>query len=85
MIRLTSKQIAHLDELRADKESYDRTLKIALNYHSNTCNELKKRELEYWDEIADIHGLDLTKQRYKIAHKDGFVCVVECDEEDMDE
>lgn len=59
---LSARQIKAFDEIGVDKISVNKTLDIALTFHSNRINELTKLERELWKEITESHGLDATKQ-----------------------
>lgn len=62
MIELTPKQLKEIDEISHDKSAADQTLKIALNYHSNRYNTIRKQECAWWDEIVQAHNLDRSKE-----------------------
>ena len=73
---LTAKQLKTLDEINRDKEAIAITLKVALQFHSNSLNDLAKTEKEWWLEMAKIHGLVLEDSKYKTTKVDGAVCIV---------
>ena len=77
---LTAAQIRTLDELSADVESVDASLKVALTFHANARNEQVKRRTQFWKELAEIHGLDLATTRYKTKTVEGRLCVVVADD-----
>lgn len=56
-MELTAKQIKEIDEINFDKNSAESTLKIALQYHSNTLTEVTRKERLWWDEIISSKGL----------------------------
>jgi len=58
-MRVSTKQLKELQEIQLDKTTADNTLKIALAYHSNCHNQVIKREELLWEEIREIHELDL--------------------------
>lgn len=60
-MELTAKQIKDFDEIQNDKKAIDATLRTALQYHSNTLNQIRKKEDSLWKELSEIHGLDLSK------------------------
>ena len=77
MMKLTSEQIHHIDEINRDRKANKEALLVALNFHTNGTNELIKKERAWWDEIAEIHSLDLWEIEYKVDTKNGAVVVVE--------
>lgn len=83
-IPLTAEQIKHFDEIALDKQTADYTLKIALNYHSNAFNNIKKDERKFWEELAQIYRLDLENKVYTIKTVDRQCCIVEKDSSDAE-
>lgn len=81
-ITLTAQQIKAFDELGFDKQAVERTLTVALVYHSNRVNELRKTEIALWDEIAEIHGLDLKNHVYTLDYTRPFVRVVQTNKDE---
>jgi hypothetical protein len=79
-IALTAEQIKFLDEVNADKEAVDKTLLIAMTYHSNRINETLKRERELWRNLIDTYHLP-GNVSYKIEHQLGGPVIVENIEE----
>ena len=61
MITLTAKQIKELDEINFDKAAAESTLQIALTYHSNRYNAIRKHEKAWWDDMMELYNLDKTK------------------------
>lgn len=76
-MKLTAKQILTLDELSADKEAIDKTLVVALNYHANIRNGIIKVDKAFWEDLAEVHGLDIENVKYKLVHKYGAVYIEE--------
>lgn len=74
-IRLTARQIKFFDETSFGRTAAGITLKIALEYHGNIVNEITKREREMWDELAELHNLDLKVNAYKTQMVDGEMCI----------
>lgn len=81
-IRLTARQIKFFDESSVDRAAAKITLKIALQYHSNIVNEITKREREMWDELAELHNLDLRANAYKTQLVDGEMCIKQVEPDD---
>ena len=77
-MKLTPKEIKTIDEILLDKLTTNKTLDIALQYHSNTMNKLEVKEREFWEYIRDKHGLDDSK-KYKITNAGGGPAIVEAD------
>lgn len=80
-IPLTAQQLKNIDEIALDKEVNDKTLRTALQYHSNNANRLRKEEKKFWRELADTHGLDLHNRKYRVS-RGPVVGVEEFDEGD---
>jgi hypothetical protein len=59
---LTATQVRQLDEISADRDGNERTLQVALNFHSNAMNQIHKRRVQFWRELAEIHDLDPTQE-----------------------
>ena len=79
-MELTARQIKCMDEFSADRCANDRTLEVALQFHSNTVNEAIKTEHEFWEELYELHDLDRSK-KYTIKKIDGAMTVVVADDE----
>lgn len=77
---LTAEQIRQLDEIGADEEANARTLRVALNFHSNAHNQILKRRVEFWRELEAIYNLDADR-KYSIRYARGQHEIVEVDEE----
>jgi hypothetical protein len=77
MMKLTASQINVVEEINKDKLCAETTLKVALNFHSNNLNEIHTREKKLWDDLAEIHNLDLNSREYFTAHVDGFLQIIE--------
>lgn len=85
-INLTASQIKFFDELHADKQGVEATLRVALNYHANCINQIVKRERTMWDEIAKANGLDLTTGNgYRIDSSGGVARVVKMTDQERRE
>lgn len=78
---LTAEQIRQLDEIEADIQAAKKTLRVALNYHSNMINQIHKRKVEFWRELNQIHNLDDNK-RYTVNYVRGRHEIVEFKDED---
>ena len=78
---LTAEQIRQLDEIGADDEANERTLRVALNFHSNAQNQIQRRLAAFWREIGQIHNLDLDDRSYSVRFVRGQHEIVEVDEE----
>lgn len=76
-IPLTASQIREMDETGFDKEANDKTLLVAVGFHSNRAHELAKQERKWWDALAEIHGLDIRNQNYTVRKVAGEVAIVE--------
>lgn len=76
-IPLTASQIREIDEISTDKLTNDETLKVALTFHSNRANELKKRERRWWEGLGEIHGLEIESKPYAMERIEGRPCIVE--------
>lgn len=61
MIELTPKQLKEIDEIHLDKAAADSTLNIALTYHSNRLNTIRKQEKDWWEDLMEIYNLDRNK------------------------
>lgn len=77
---LTAGQIRQLDEIGADHEANERTLKVALNFHPNAQNQILKRRVAFWRELEQIHNLD-DDRKYSVRYSRGQHEIVEVDEE----
>ncbi len=80
MYPLTPKQLKEIDEITLDKLSADGTLKIALAYHSNRINEIKKQEKAWWDNMAEVYKLDKDK-KWNVNFTGPVICIEEKSEE----
>lgn len=78
---LTAEQVRKSDEIAADMYSAEKTLRVALNYHSNVTTEIHRRMTAMWRELAQIHGLDL-QRKYQILYRDGQHEIVEVEQEE---
>lgn len=78
---LTAEQIRQQEEIEADSVGIEKTLRVALNFHSNAANELHKRRIDFWRELSAIHNLDVTRD-YAIRYVDGQCEIVEIEGED---
>ena len=81
MYALSAKQIREIDEIKLDQQSTDATLHIALNYHSNRMNSLRKREKEWWDDITEFYKLDSDK-KWRANFNGPIACIEEVPSED---
>jgi hypothetical protein len=79
-IALSAKQIKDFDELNNDKMAIDKTLSVALTYHSNLANENAKRERELWNDLIDTYRLSKDVS-YKIKPSPNGPVIVENVEE----
>jgi CXXX repeat modification system protein len=77
---LTPKQLKEIDEITLDKISAEATLKIALTYHSNRINKIKKQEKEWWEDMAEVYKLDKSKNWY-INFTGPIICIEEKQED----
>lgn len=77
---LTAEQIRQLDEIEADTAATEKTLQVALNYHSNTMNQIHKRTTAFQRELVEIHNLD-PQRTYVIKYAAGRHEIVEAEEE----
>lgn len=68
---LTAAQIRELEEIGADKAANERTLKVALSFHSNAQNQIQRRLDAFWREIGQIHNLDLDDRSYSVRYVRG--------------
>ena len=76
---LTAKQISHFDEIRFDRKAIDHCLERALTHFENRSNELDKAHKAWWEEVAKIHGLNLSSKVYEIAKCNGAMVIREGD------
>ena len=81
-IRLTALQIRALDEIARDREALKRTFEVALMFHSNAVNELVATEMKFWNDLAEVYGLDTSRNIYTITKVDGAVSIVLADKKD---
>jgi hypothetical protein len=77
MMRLTARQIEWFEEIHADRKAAERTLDIALSHSSNRLTELDKEMKKLWQELAEIHGLELFDKTYTIKSVDNNIRVIE--------
>jgi hypothetical protein len=80
---LTAEQIRKLDEIQADAAAIERTLRVALNFHSNATNQIHKRTAAFRRELEEIHNLDAART-YDIKYVAGRHEIVEAEEEGRD-
>ena len=80
MIKLTARQIKWGDTNSQEIRAVEATLKVALQFASNRLEELAKQKSEFWEEIAELHDLDLCNKDWTIKRIDGEFCVVEEEE-----
>lgn len=78
---LTAEQIRQLDEIQADAAGAERTLRVALKFHSNATNEIYKRRVSFWRELGEIHNLD-DEREYTIRYASGQHEIVETEEKE---
>ena len=81
-IRLNALQIRASDEIARDREALKRTLEVALTFHSNAVNELVATEMEFWNDLAEVYGLDTQRNLYTITKVDGAISIVLADNKD---
>lgn len=77
---LTAEQIRQVEEIEADTAATERTLRVALNYHSNTVNQIHKRTVNFWRELQEIYNL-APQRTYVIKHVAGRHEIFEAEEE----
>jgi hypothetical protein len=77
VMKLTARQIEWIDEINMDSKAAEETLKVALQYYSNTINELTKQRKKFWEELAEIHGLNLYENDYITKRVDGSVQIID--------
>ena len=77
MIKLTARQIDWLSEINNDKKATDETLRTAMEFHSNRMNELAVEKSAWWDDLREIHGLDLDNKTYRTVQELNAVYIVE--------
>jgi hypothetical protein len=82
-MRLTAKEILEFDEIGDDQRGCDRSLKIAMTYHSNRCNEIAKQRRKWWESAAERFGLDMEKNRYILEKTHGVICIVEAGDKEL--
>ena len=75
-MKLAASQIRTLDEIEADHEASQRTLHVALNFHTNTHSRLRKEKRKMWDELCEAHGLDPDKD-WTMESVEGAMSIVE--------
>ena len=80
---LTAEQIRQLEEIQADAAAIDRTLRVALNFHSNATNQIHGRTAAFRRELEEIHNLDATRT-YVFKYAAGRHEIVEAEEEGRD-
>lgn len=76
-IILTAKQIAFLSEISVDTQAVNKVLEMHISFAHNRINELEKSRHEWWEEMAEIHGLDLPGKQYGTKTINGAVCIYE--------
>ena len=76
-IKLTASQIREMDETSIDKEANELTLKVALGFHANRSNELRKRERKWWDALSEIYGFEMEGNAFTVKRLEGSVCIVQ--------
>jgi len=77
MIKLTARQIDWLSEINNDKKAIDETLRTAMEFHSNRMNEIAVEKKAWWDELQELHNLDLENKTYKTVQELNAVYIVE--------
>ena len=71
--KLTASQIRQFDEAMGDKVAAEKTIRIALNFHSNRQAEIDKSLKGLWKELGDIHEFDPERKTFYIRTIDGAV------------
>ena len=57
-MELTAEEIKDMDEIFYDKQAIDKTLVVAMQYHSNVHNRISKRDKIFWDRALEWRNLD---------------------------
>ena len=81
VMKLSASQIQVLDNIRFDRAASDKTLDIALQFHTNLRVEISKKDTAFWKELADQYDLVLAHNKYEIGQDEGFVAVLLVEEE----
>ena len=55
---LTQTEIDEIEDVGIDKKSNDETLEIALEYYSNALSDILRREVRWWDKMAEKYGFE---------------------------
>lgn len=72
--KLTPAQIKKLDELNYERQASDATLKIAIQYHSNIQEILLRQSREWWKELSEIYGFELTEE-WEVKKVNSDMCI----------
>ena len=78
--KLTSRQIKIFEETTIDKQALDAMLKSFMNHYTNRLNEITKTEKEVWKELAEIHDIDIQRDRYSLVVIDGSAQIQKIDD-----
>lgn len=73
---LTAEQQKHFDELARDRKTAEATLNVALTFHANQLNRINKEERKLWEELAEIHDLDVYNIGYRVERSRSESCIV---------
>ena len=78
--QITAKQIKSIDIIENELKAVKSTLEIALRFSSNRHEELIKDHQDWWGEMAEIYGFDLSSCEWVTRRIDGLVKIVKKDE-----
>ena len=81
-VAITASQIETLDNICVTADANDKTLDVALQFHSNRSEELKKQTLAFWKELALIHDVDMDKKVMKATRKNSTMVIEVLDKTD---
>ena len=57
-MELTPEEIKTMDEIFFDKQAAEKTLEIALQFHSNLCNKNSKQYKKFWNDLLKCRQLN---------------------------
>lgn len=80
-MRLSASQIEQIMELSYDQEAAAAVFKTAQTFYHNQNVEFQIRSKKFWDDLGEIHGLNLEDKAYTIKNVAGIHQIVEVDKE----
>lgn len=76
-MKLSTNQLQSISSITSEREANQTALNAVLSFYISRETELASAEKALWQELAEIHGLDLTAARYEIQNIEGVIQIVE--------